>query len=66
VPLKRRAFLHAAGLSAAAAALTGCGGTRALPPHASIDFPGLARKLSGPLVTPGQPGYQGAFPDNHI
>ncbi|MDQ2788228.1 MAG: FAD-binding dehydrogenase [Pseudonocardiales bacterium] len=67
MPLNRRAFLHAAGLSATAAALTGCGGAHTTsPPRASgsagaahklIGFPGLARKLSGPLVTPDKPGY---------
>ncbi|MDQ3762370.1 MAG: FAD-binding oxidoreductase [Actinomycetota bacterium] len=69
MPINRRAFLHSAGLGAAAAALAGCAGGQttsppqpqpsgtaetALPP---IDFPALARKLSGPLITPGQPGY---------
>lgn len=52
--LNRRAFLHATGLGAAAAALAGCGGARAAPPA----FPGLAGKLAGPLITPDQPGYQ--------
>ncbi len=67
--INRRAFLHAAGLGAAATALAGCGGTQttsspqpqpsgtAGAAHAPIDFPALARKLSGPLVTPDQPGY---------
>jgi FAD/FMN-containing dehydrogenase len=60
VPINRRAFLHATGLGATAA-LAGCGGT---PPtslvgaaQAPIDFPTLARKLSGRLITPDQPGY---------
>jgi FAD/FMN-containing dehydrogenase len=69
VPLNRRAFLHAAGLGAAAAVLTGCGGTQTTLPlrgqlsgtagaaHVPIDFPALARKLSGPLIMPDQPGY---------
>ncbi|MFN2478180.1 MAG: FAD-binding oxidoreductase [Pseudonocardiaceae bacterium] len=68
MPINRRTFLHAAGLGAAAAALTGCGGTQTTSPprpfetagpvHPSIDFPPLARKLSGSLITPDQPGYQ--------
>ncbi len=61
MPINRRAFLHATGLGATAAALTGCGGTRptslAGAAYAPIDFPSLARKLSGPLITPEQPGY---------
>jgi FAD/FMN-containing dehydrogenase len=61
VPINRRAFLHAAGLGATAVALTGCGGTRptsiAGETHAPIDFPTLARKLAGPLITPDRPGY---------
>jgi hypothetical protein len=70
VPINRRAFLHAAGLGAAAAALAGCGGTQttspaqrqpsvtAGPAGAPIDFVALAKKLSGPLITPDQPGYE--------
>src|SRR3954453_4366865 len=54
VPINRRAFLHATGLGAAAAALAGCGDA---PPKPS-PFSGLAGKLSGPLITPDQPGYQ--------
>ncbi len=66
MPMNRRAFLHAAGLGAAATTLAGCGGTQITSPlqrrpsgaaHPPIDFPALARKLSGPLVTPDQPGY---------
>ncbi|MBA2471619.1 MAG: FAD-binding dehydrogenase [Pseudonocardiales bacterium] len=56
--------MHAAGLGAAAAALAGCGGTQTTsPPRPSgtvdppIDFPALARKLSGSLITPDRPGY---------
>lgn len=52
--LNRRAFLHAAGLGATAAALAGCADPPATPPA----FPGLAGKLAGPLITPDQPGYQ--------
>jgi FAD/FMN-containing dehydrogenase len=55
VPINRRAFLHATGVGAAATALAGCGGAHAAPPAA---FPGLAGKLSGPLITPDQRGYQ--------
>ncbi len=63
VPINRRAFLAAAGLGAAAAALAGCGGIQttsptAGPADAPIDFAALARKLSGPLVTPDQPAYE--------
>ena len=54
MPINRRAFLHATGLGAAAAALTGCSEAPPKPPP----FPGLAGKLSGPLVTPDHPGYQ--------
>jgi hypothetical protein len=54
VLVNRRAFLRAAGLGASAAGLAGCGGAQARP----VEFPGLARKLSGPLVTPEQPEYQ--------
>jgi hypothetical protein len=67
VPINRRAFLHAAGLGAAANALAGCGGPDTTSPpqasgvigaaHAPIKFPALARKLSGSLVTPNHPGY---------
>jgi hypothetical protein len=69
VPINRRVFLHTAGLGAAAAALAGCGGTQTTSPlrrqlsgtagaaHVPIDFPALARKLSGPLITPDHPGY---------
>ena len=69
MPLNRRSFLHAAGVGAAAAAVAGCGGTQTTSPpqpqppgtigaaHPPIDFPALAKNLSGPLVTPGQPGY---------
>jgi FAD/FMN-containing dehydrogenase len=63
VPINRRAFLHAAGVGAAAATLGGCGGTQTTPPlppgtpDPPVDFPALARKLSGPLITPDQPGY---------
>ncbi len=72
MPINRRAFLHSVGLGAAAAALVGCGGTRvtspaprqpsvpAGPAEAPIDFAVLARKLSGRLVTPDQPGYDQA------
>ena len=63
MPINRRAFLAAAGLGAATAALAGCGGIQttspaAGPADAPIDFAALARKLSGPLVTPDQPGYE--------
>ncbi|HEX6404858.1 MAG TPA: FAD-binding oxidoreductase [Pseudonocardiaceae bacterium] len=51
--INRRAFLHATGLGTAAAALAGCGGARSTSPA----FPGLAGKLSGPLITPDQPDY---------
>src|SRR6185312_13213739 len=54
VSINRRAFLRAAGLGASAAGLAGCGGAQASP----VKFPGLARKLSGPLITPDRPGYQ--------
>jgi FAD/FMN-containing dehydrogenase len=61
VPIDRRAFLHATGLAATAAALAGCGGTRptshAGAAHPPIDLPMLARRLSGTLITPDQPGY---------
>jgi FAD binding domain/Berberine and berberine like len=63
VPINRRALLHAAGLGAAAAALTGCGGTQTTSPlqrgtsDPPVNFPALARKLSGPLITRDQPGY---------
>ncbi len=72
MPINRRAFLHAAGLGAAAAVLAGCGGTQATSPaprqpsvpagpaDSPIDFAALARKLSGRLVTPDQPGYDQA------
>src|SRR2546421_3795328 len=52
-PINRRAFLHATGLGAAAAALAGCGGVRPTSPA----FSGLAGKISGPLITPDQPDY---------
>lgn len=55
MPINRRSFLHAAGLGAAAATVAGCSGTQNA--HAPIDFRGLARKVSGPVVTSGQPGY---------
>jgi hypothetical protein len=54
VVLNRRAFLHATGLGATAAALAACGSAHPTPPP----FPGLAGKLSGPLITPDQPPYQ--------
>ncbi len=54
VPINRRAFVHATALGAAAAALAGCGEAPFRPPP----LPGLAGKLSGPLITPDQPGYQ--------
>jgi FAD/FMN-containing dehydrogenase len=54
VPINRRVFLHATGLGVTAAALVGCGEAPAKP----LPFPGLAGKLSGPLITPDQPGYQ--------
>jgi FAD/FMN-containing dehydrogenase len=65
VPINRRAFLHAAGLGAAAT-VAGCSGRQTTSPtqvppagaaHAPIDLRGLARKVSGPVVTSGQPGY---------
>jgi FAD/FMN-containing dehydrogenase len=52
-PINRRAFLHATGLGAAAAALTGCSAAGT----ASQAYPGLAGKISGPLITPDQPDY---------
>jgi FAD/FMN-containing dehydrogenase len=55
VPINRRVFLHATGLGAATAALAGCGGSY---PPSQAAFPGLAGKLSGPLITPDQPAYQ--------
>ena len=51
--INRRVFLHTTSLGAAAAALAGCAGPRSTSPV----FPGLAAKLSGPLITPDQPGY---------
>ena len=63
MPINRRAFLYAAGLGAAAATLGGCGGTQTTSPlqrgsaDPPVDFSALARKLSGPLITPNQPGY---------
>ncbi len=63
MPINRRAFLHAAGLGAAAATLGGCSGPQTTSPlqrgtsDPPVDFAGLARKLSGPLITPDQPGY---------
>ncbi|MDQ3904405.1 MAG: twin-arginine translocation signal domain-containing protein, partial [Actinomycetota bacterium] len=54
MPISRRTFLHATSLGAAAGALAGCGNAQPKPPP----FPGLASKLSGPLITPDQPGYQ--------
>ncbi|HEY6421920.1 MAG TPA: FAD-binding oxidoreductase [Pseudonocardiaceae bacterium] len=60
MPINRRAFLHAVGLGAAAAALAGCGDTQTTTSGqapAAIDFPALAGKLSGPLITPDEPGY---------
>ncbi|MGB9280864.1 MAG: FAD-binding oxidoreductase [Pseudonocardiaceae bacterium] len=58
--INRRAFLHTAGLGAAAATLAGCGGTHTtspLPRDPPVNFAALARKLSGPLITPEQAGY---------
>jgi FAD/FMN-containing dehydrogenase len=55
VPINRRAFLQTTGLGAAVAALAGCGDA---PSPSPVTFPGLARRLSGPLITPDQPGYQ--------
>ncbi|MGH3841874.1 MAG: FAD-binding oxidoreductase, partial [Pseudonocardiaceae bacterium] len=46
---------------ATAVALTNCGGTHPAsltgPADPPIDFPALVRKLSGPLITPNQAGY---------
>lgn len=63
--MSRRAFLHAAGVSAAAAVACTHGGRPALPalsppPAAGPNWSRLRSRLSGSLVLPGDAGYDAA------
>src|ERR1700688_1195314 len=66
VGMSRRAFLHAAGMGAAAAAAACTHGARpglpaiSLPPEAGPNWSRLRSRLSGSLVLPGDADYDAA------